>query len=344
MSRSIPIFSEEVQTYEADTCRPLLRGVEVGEVELAAWGHGHYPGRRLPRGVLPAVKSVGFWDARHDQSWGLDWHRNEGIELTFLERGRIDFAVDGQRFHLRPGDLTITRPWQRHRVGDPHVGAGRLHWLILDVGVRRPNQPWRWPSWLILTDDDRAELTRMLQHNEQPVWSVAPEMRHCFQQIAATIAIDRADVKSSRLAVKLNELFLLLLETLRARDIYLDESLSGTQRTVELFLADLSNHSDLLAEEWTVRRMAAHCGLGVTQFTAYCRHLTNASPIQYLNQARLDTAARLLREDPQASVTQVAIRCGYSSSQYFSLAFGRRFHCSPQAYRLKDTTSANGEG
>jgi AraC family L-rhamnose operon regulatory protein RhaS len=100
--------------------------------------HSHYPGRKLPRGALLGVKSVGFWDAEGRQDWGLQWHRNEGIEVTFLERGASGFAVEQNEFRLRPDDLTVTRPWQRHRVGDPNIGAGRLHWLILDVSVRRP--------------------------------------------------------------------------------------------------------------------------------------------------------------------------------------------------------------
>ena len=338
MARPVPIYAERDQTYQADTCQPLVRGVEAGQVTLNALVHGRYPGRPLPRHALPEVKAVGFWDAQQAQNWGLDWHRNEGLELTYLESGGLDFAVDGQPFHLRPGDLTITRPWQRHRVGDPHVGPGRLHWLILDVGVRRPHQSWRWPPWLVLTRDDRDAFTRILRHNEQPVWHATPELRHCFQQIARSVETDRDGCNVSRLAIKINELLLLVYETLQAHDLPLDETLTGTQRTVELFLADLRDNIDFLAEEWIVRDMAGRCGLGVTRFNDYCKSLTNMTPLQFLNQCRLDAATRLLRECPGLGVTQVALRCGYGSSQYFANAFRRRFECSPSEYRLAHET------
>jgi AraC-like DNA-binding protein len=334
MSKPVPIFSERDQTYAADTCQPLARGVAAGQVTLEALVHGQYPGRPLPRHALSEVKTVGYWDAPHAQHWGLDWHRNEGVELTLLERGSLAFAVDGQRFQLRPGDLTITRPWQRHRVGDPHVGPGRLHWLILDVGVRRPHQSWSWPSWLILSRDDRDTLTRTLRHNEHPVWHAPVELRHCFQKIAAAVESDRDGSSVSRLTIKVNELLLLVHETLQAHDLPLDETLSATQRTVELFLADLRQNLAFLAEEWTVQQMAARCGLGVTRFNDYCKSLTNMTPQHFLNHCRLDAAARLLREEPGLGVTQVALRCGFSSSQYFANAFRRRFECSPRAYRL----------
>jgi len=41
-------------------------------------------------------------------------------------------------------------------------------------------------------------------------------------------------------AVRLNELFVLVLEMFRHQHVALDELLSTTRRTVELFLADLS--------------------------------------------------------------------------------------------------------
>ncbi len=83
-----PIYQDEWETYQADTCRGLIEGVAAGRVRVEALVHGHYPGRPLPRGAVPGVKSVGFWDAVADQDWALDWHRNEGIELTFLDKTR----------------------------------------------------------------------------------------------------------------------------------------------------------------------------------------------------------------------------------------------------------------
>jgi len=53
----------------------------------------------------------------------------------------------------------------------PMVDPSRPHWLILDVGVRRPNHRWVWPSWVALAPDDLARLTRLLQYNENPVWT-----------------------------------------------------------------------------------------------------------------------------------------------------------------------------
>ena len=81
----------------------------------------------------------------------------------------------------------------------------------------------------------------------------------------------------------------------RQQEIRLDESLSSTRRTVELFWADVRQNLDHLALEWTVRGMARRCGMGVTNFIHHTKQLTNMTPMQYLNHCRLTAAADLLR-------------------------------------------------
>jgi AraC-like DNA-binding protein len=330
----IPIYQEQRRTYEADTCQPVADAVEAGQLRHVALVRGHYPGRRLPRNALPGVKVVGFWDADHRQDWGLDWHRNEGIELTFLESGGLGFAVEGQEFQLKAGDLTFTRPWQQHRVGDPHLAAGRLHFLILDVGVRRPHQTWRWPSWIVLTASDLRQLTEFLRHNEQPVWRATPEVARCFSRIAAAAEADCDGSSVSSLAVGINQLFLSVLEMFRRQDVCLDESLSSTRRTVDLFWADLCQSLDHLSLEWTVRGMARRCGMGATNFIHHSKQLFNMTPMQYLNHCRLTAAARLLKEQPDRSITDIALACGFASSQYFATLFRRSFGATPRAFRV----------
>jgi hypothetical protein len=126
-------FLADSEKFRADSCEPLKAAVARNEIAFNALGKGAYPGRRLPPKTLEGIMSVGYWDAKSDQTWGLDWHRNEGIELTYLARGKIAFAVDETDFQLLHGHLTITRPWQLHRVGNPRISANRLHWIILDL-------------------------------------------------------------------------------------------------------------------------------------------------------------------------------------------------------------------
>lgn len=328
-----PLYRSGGQVYSVDSCAPQRAAVAAGKIKFHALTHGHYPGATMPPTVLPGVTSLGHWDAWGVQDWGLEDHRNEGIEIVYLETGRMPFIVDGRKFELQPGDLTITRPWQLHRLGDPHIGPGRLHWLILDVGVRRPSQSWQWPAWVVLEAADLKELTDKLRLNEHPVWRSTPDMEHNFAELAGCVERHGKARIVSCLAVHLNHLLLSLLDALRAQCRRADSKLITRQRTVDLFLKDLAGNPQNLAEQWSLDSLAAHCGMGTTQFAEHCRSLTNLSPIQYLIRCRLEHAARRLRAEPQCAVTTIAFDCGFMSSQYFATVFRQRYHCTPLAWR-----------
>ncbi len=331
MTASVATYRSDHGVYRADTCEPLKGAVERGEVELVARARGAYPGSPLPEKVLTEVRTVGYWDADHNQSWGLDWHRNEGIELTYVSQGKVPFEVGDQRFLLKRGDLAITRPWQPHRVGDPHVSACRLHWLILDVGVRHPNQPWRWPRWLPSSEIDLGHLTQMLRHNEQPVWEADDEVAHYFEKLGEAVGSYEEGPGETYLRLYIGGLLVALTSLLRHRRPTLDAALSSTQRTVELFLSSLRQD---LEHDWDTASMAAACGLGRSQFAHYCKRLTNMSPGAYLSCCRVEAARDLLGRHHEFSITEVALRCGFGSSQYFATVFREQVGCSPREYRL----------
>ncbi|UCD29272.1 MAG: AraC family transcriptional regulator [Planctomycetota bacterium] len=328
------IFQDKDKVYYADTCERLKQAAKQNEIYLRAWSRGSYPGERLPRKSLTEVRSIGIWDAAHNQSWGLDLHCNEGIELTYLARGKAAFEVDGRTWILRKGHVTITRPWQFHRVGNPNVTASRLYWLILDVNVRRPNQSWRWPEWLICSQDDLNQLTRLLRHNEQPVWPADGEITRCFAKLADLLEHRQPNESETKLKLYINELIIAVMEMLQRKQIPLDAHLSTSQRAVEMFLTALSEHVD---HDWNLNGMADQCGLSRSQFSTYCKQITNMTPIEYLTHCRLEVAAKLLQEHPEMSITEVAFACGFNSSQYFATIFQFRNGCSPSDFRSQYT-------
>jgi len=331
MIYDVPVYYDPNKkiSYKADSCDPLREAWERNELELTTLIRGAYPGKQLQKDELPGVRSVGYWDIKRIQNWGLEWHTNEGIEFCFLESGNLDFLIYDKQIKLQPNDITITRPWITHKLGAPNVSLSKLHWLIIDVSVRHPHQQWQWPHWIILNQNDLSELTLNLRQNEQPLWKASGELKSCFIQIGKIIK-QGGNNADSKLKIQINSMLMLLLELFREGNIELDRSLIESRRSVELFLKSLEAQ---IEDDWTVVKMAEYCHLGVTRFTHYCKEISNCSPMEYLNRLRLRRASALLLEQPKLQVIDVAFMCGFSSSQYFNYAFKSHFKMTPNQYR-----------
>ncbi len=330
-----PIYRTGKASLRIDTCAPQSTAMRGGKIRLKALSKGYYPGTVLKLSQLPGITSIGFWTGTGTQDWGLEPHRNEGVEITYLETGRMAFSVEANDFELSAGQFGITRPWQLHKLGAPNIGPGKLHWLILDVGVRRPNQEWRWPGWLTLTKADRAELTQKLRHNENPVWNASPDLAEAFRCLSDGVARWPAPQLESRMITRLNQLFLGVLTALSEQQTHENAELTSRRRTVDLFLHDLATNATSLRQPWTLEQMARHCGMGITTLSQYCRELVNTGPVDYLNQSRLNRAACEILESPDRPITEIAFTNGFNSSQYFATAFRKRFKIAPRDYRRK---------
>lgn len=325
------IFYDVDGTHKADTCENLKAAHQRKELFLNGASHSCYPGIRMPAKMLPELCVACTWDANKDQSWGLPVHRNEGIEFGYLTRGRLDFIVEGTLYPLKGGDLTVTRPWQPHQVGNPLITASRMHWLVLDVGVRRPNDPWRWPAWINFAPHDLQKLTRLLSHNEQVVWQGNKQIEQCFEKIIEHInAAENLECIQTRLQLFINELFIEVYEMLQKTNIELNARLSSTRRSVEMFLQGLSAHIDY---PWTLEEMARHCNLGRSRFAQYCKRITNMSATEYLSHCRVEKAKSLLDGRPDKTMLDIALECGFGSSQYFATVFRKKTGLSPSKYR-----------
>jgi len=318
------------EIYEGDRCTSLINATNSGKLEMKALGRTSYPGKKLDKDVLSKVYSIGYWDVKKKQNWGLDWHRNEGIEFTFLSSGNLTFSLGNEQFNLKPNCFTITRPWQLHSVGNPMVTPGRLFWMIIDVGILQPHQEWKWPDWIILSKQDLNFLTKVLRQNEIPVWENGETLLDCFSEIGKCIKESQTEVQDSKLKILINNLLLEMLGLFKKGKIDLDESLTINLRSIEIFLHHLRTDYE---RNWTLEEMAGHCGMGITSLTKYCKQLTNLTPINYLIKIRLEAAAGLLVTFEKRKVTEIGYECGFSSSQYFATAFKKQYELSPKNYR-----------
>ncbi|MGL6193761.1 MAG: helix-turn-helix transcriptional regulator [Thermoguttaceae bacterium] len=327
-----PIFRSNQTVYCADTCEPLVTAAKNGDIDTKSLVHGHYPGTTIPKEILPGLKMLGFWNATVPQNWGLPWHRNEGLEISFQASGNNVFSTLEAANQLNPGDLAISCPWQLHKIGNPNISVGLLQWMVIDVGGAYPNQRWKWPHWIILTDSDKEKLADLIVKNPYPVIRPKNKKIDTWNRLFTILKKNENDRQFSQIAIVINEILFQLIGILEtySSDEWTETSL--TIRLVQSFIKELQMHPGQLFYQWTLPEMAKQCGLSISSFGTYFRQLTNMSPKNFLNKLRIEYAAQLLSEHPEVAITELALDCGFASSQYFATVFKKYIGKSPKAF------------
>lgn len=333
-SKAPLVFESAGKVFRPDACEALKEAAKQGEVEVSGWARGKYPGIKIPGSILPGIRSIGTWDAQKKQGWSLGEHCNEGLEITYLSRGSLSFSSSGHTTLLRPTDMTVTAPWLVHEVGLPVVETSRLAWVILDVGVRRPNENWIWPDWIILSPSEKSALSNTIQNGDRAVWP-GGYLSSTFESIISLLETGQPDINETDAKILINTLMLELSRNI-GKGNHPKRSRNRSQETVRLFLARLHEHVEF---PWPVQEMADQCGVSRGTFIASCREILNQTPHAYLMQLRLQRACSMLETDHGLSLTDIAMKLGFSSSAHFSSAFRKEFGMAPSEFRQEKSKS-----
>ncbi len=81
--------------------------------------------------------------------------------------------------------------------------------------------------------------------------------------------------------------------------------------------------------EFSITDVAGHAGIGERYLRKLFSQYLNLSPLDYLNQLRINKSMELLR-NTEMSVKEVSFECGFNSPQYFSRLFKQQTGLSPK--------------
>ena len=96
-------------------------------------------------------------------------------------------------------------------------------------------------------------------------------------------------------------------------------------------LTHLCEHA---AEKITLQDLANVCGLSPSRLSHLFKAQVGETPLQYLEQRRIETARELLQMTSK-SVAQIAYETGFNNPFYFSRVYRRRMGLPPRAARLQ---------
>lgn len=109
---------------------------------------------------------------------------------------------------------------------------------------------------------------------------------------------------------------------------YMDESYLpiGTNESLRKAIAyiRMNYHSDI-----SMADVATHAGVGTRYLRKLFARFLNLSPLDYLNQLRINKAIEMLKST-DLSIKEVCFVCGFKSPQYFSRVFKQQMEITPK--------------
>ena len=85
-------------------------------------------------------------------------------------------------------------------------------------------------------------------------------------------------------------------------------------------------------EDITLETIAEKFDISIRSLNRRFKQATGKSPMQYLQQIRIENACELLKTS-NLSIAEVAFSSGYPDSSYFSALFRKSISLSPREYR-----------
>lgn len=82
----------------------------------------------------------------------------------------------------------------------------------------------------------------------------------------------------------------------------------------------------------TVSQLAELGNMSLSSFNRVFKKETRQTPKEYIIDIRIEKSKKLLRRN-EIPITEVAFRCGFSSSSHFSHSFNQKYNMTPSEYR-----------
>ena len=268
---------------------------------------------------LPLAKSVSAIFS-HTAS-RVTWHSHKQFELLFVLDGSTVYEFQGcDPIELAGGHFMVVPPGMMHRGEQDLRMPTTLIGIVLAFDARGAtrNTPF--------TVRELGWLRRHFKTNSLTVHPLGPDLRRIIVQLDKRLSGKKQD--NDELSMAEMRLHVCSAISGAARQL----SAVDSRDSQFIVNAAIDYMRDCLDESLSVGKLVTHTGYGRSRFFELFRANTGMTQNDYLRRLRLE-AARELLSNTSRSVTEIAFKVGFNSSQYFSTVFLQYTGLTPTGFR-----------
>ncbi len=238
-----------------------------------------------------------------------DTHVHKECEIYVNLSGNVSFEVENHIYPISRGSVIITRPFEYHHCLY-HSNDRHDHF------------------WIIFSADEKQEFLEMFFDREKGKNNLIlldEEQLNEACRLMTLLTDDKADSLSRRI------LFLQLMQVLRQSRTGTGAGVADTMpNDIVLALRFMDDH---LTEDVDVVTLAAACNVSVNTLERHMKHTLGITPFAMLRKKRLIASLAWLREGD--SVTEAALKSGFSDYSNYIQLFRKQFGLTPLQYQKK---------
>lgn len=249
------------------------------------------------------------------------WHLHKELELMYVEKGSIEWTFNAKKFTAYEGDCVFVNYFIPHST----YCAVESAYIVVQF----------------TTDDLFEQKTNMTTHLYNFMVGAKSPFSHfkkdsvLCQNIVGHIkdTAENSDLKGyyNKLTAYSSSIKIVaeLIKENVIEENYFSDSINPN---IKKILPIVNYVEENYSEGISLDDISYHCGFNSVYLCRIFKQATGKTIVDFINYVKIQNCLKQLK-DPQLSITQVAINCGFSNISHFNTTFKKQIGCSPSTYR-----------
>lgn len=241
----------------------------------------------------------------------LDLHTHpDCIEMVFLLKGSEIYHVNDEEFVISRGQVFFTLPNELHDTGAHPQGISEFIWMHLNPSVK--------DGFLGLHSEHSQLLTQKLLNIKDHILYADKEILSLVHKSFTSFQAQTYEGRMFGLSLLVGALYKL---------VYFPDTGESPNFAIQRILAYIEDH---ITDAISLEELCDYGNLSLSTLQHQFKEYVGQSPRDYINYQKIEHAKKLFKRG--ASVTEVAMRLSFSSSDYFSTTFKKYTAQTPSEY------------
>lgn len=262
----------------------------------------------------------------NEQSADFEPHWHTAMEIIVPVENWYDAIIHSETYHLTPGDILIIPSGELHALKAPEKGV-RFIFLFDISSVARLN------GFASIQSMMNAPLC--VTKNTHP--HIYDDVYHILLQMRNEYFNKNEFAELTIFSLLLN--LMVKLGTNHLNDTNLFSSSNTRPYKQKEYINKFNDVMDYIdahyMDDFTLEDVASAIGFSKYHFSRLFKQYTGFSFCAYICHRRIKVAEELL-EQPDLSITEIAMQSGFPSISTFNRVFRQQRNCSPSEYREKN--------